>query len=113
MKKPLLLLSFYFIALTGFSQKDKVYSSLEEALKTPDSVYILSLNNIKLNRLPEEFVQFTNLASLNLSGNKLSDLPDNLIQLKKLVEIDLSNNKFNTLPEIVTYNPQNQKCKFS
>ena len=49
MKKPLFLIAILFTVLSSSAQKEKVYTSLEEALKNPSEVYILSLNDKKLN----------------------------------------------------------------
>ncbi|MBK9660575.1 MAG: leucine-rich repeat domain-containing protein [Chitinophagaceae bacterium] len=78
MKKPALLVTLFLASLLSYSQKDKVYTSLEEALKNPSDVFILALNNKKLTDIPESILRFTNLTTLDLAGNKLSSVPENI-----------------------------------
>ena len=82
MKKPALLVILFLASLLSYSQKDKVYTSLEEALKNPADVFILALNNKKLTEIPESIFSLTHLTALDLAGNKLSAVPDKIMQLK-------------------------------
>ncbi|MBN4072659.1 leucine-rich repeat domain-containing protein [Crocinitomix catalasitica] len=82
-----------------FSQKDKIYYSLEEALAAPvDSVYRLDLSKNKLDSLSKEIVKLTRLRELNLEKNKLSSLPENF-RFKDLRTVNLAKNKFKKFPE--------------
>lgn len=56
----------------------------------------LSYNNLKT--LPEEFGKLCNLQELFLDNNKLKILPNEFIKLQKLTLLNLSNNKLGTLP---------------
>jgi len=78
------------------------YSSLEEALKQPDSVYILKLKREKLTQIPKEIFLLKNLKVLILSINKLNDIPDEIDSLKFLEELDVSSNKFTHFPKAIT-----------
>ena len=81
MKKIPLFFAFFFSLLSGYAQEDKVYSSLDEALKNPSQVFILYLNNQKLTVFPETITRFPNLTTLNIAGNRLSSIPENITSL--------------------------------
>jgi len=101
---------FLIIPFKIFSQKYSTlnlpnnieYTSLKEALKQPDSVYILKLKRKKLIQLPKEIFLLKNLKVLNLSVNKLNDIPNNIDSLKFLEELDISSNKFTHFPLAIT-----------
>ena len=78
--------------------KVRVHYSLEEALKNPDSVYILVLKREKLTEFPEEIFQFRNLQKLDLSRNKIQVIPREIGTLSHLTNLNLSRNKLGTLP---------------
>ena len=80
----------------------KVYTSLEQALAYPDSVYILSLKGKKLTEWPAEISSFKNLLVLDLSKNKLSEIPSGIEKWVNLIELDLSNNKLKQLPQEIS-----------
>ena len=52
-----------------------LFTSLEEALRTPEAVERLSLSSRSLREVPEEIVRLTNLRELDLSGNPLHRFP--------------------------------------
>lgn len=76
----------------------KTYTSLEEALQYPDSVFILSLKGEKLTSIPDDIFKFKHLLVLDLSKNRIAELPAKIGQLTDLVELDLSNNRITALP---------------
>jgi len=78
--------------------KVKVHYSLEEALKDPDSVYILVLRRAKLTEFPKEIFKFKNLQELDLSKNKLQVIPGAIGTLLNLTDLNLSRNRLGTLP---------------
>jgi Leucine-rich repeat (LRR) protein len=78
--------------------KVRVYTSLSEALRQPDSVLILDLSRKKLKEVPAEIVRLKNLQELNLSKNKLKALPPHIGQLTSLVTLKASNNDLTSLP---------------
>ena len=78
------------------------YTSLKEALRQPDSVYILKLKRKKLTLFPKEIFLLKNLKVLVLSVNKLSDIPEEIDSLKFLEELDISSNKFTHFPKAIT-----------
>lgn len=80
----------------------RVYTSLEQAIRHPERVYILDLSKQKIKDFPKEILQFKNLNILKLNKNKLEQLPDSLSQLINLQEIELDNNRFSHFPLVLT-----------
>ncbi len=82
--------------------KTKTYTSLKEALKTPEKVYKLQLNKKQITAITEEQIKkFTNLTDLYLSNNQLSTLPQSIGSFSNLEVLNLSNNQLTTLPESI------------
>lgn len=79
----------------------KVFTSLEDAIKSPLEVYRLELKKQKLKEIPEEVYQFKNLQYLDLSRNKLDTFPKQLATLSNLVVIVLNRNSINYLTESI------------
>jgi len=79
MRKIALILAVILTGLISFGQKEKVYTSLEEAQRNPSQVFILALNNKKLTEVPEAITQFTNLSVLDLAGNRLNSIPESIL----------------------------------
>lgn len=106
------------VSLSYAQNKDKfkslpVYTSLEEALKTPDKVYRLNLAGKGYTVFPEDIFRLKNLRWLDLgwkdkkkhkrSGygklkNHLKALPAKIAALKHLEYLDLSYNRLTKLP---------------
>lgn len=105
--KNLLLGFILFITSVGTGQQDinldtcKTFTSIEEAMKHPEEVYILNLSKNKLRAAPEVIAQMTNLRVLNLSKNKITELPASFASLKALQEINLDKNAFETFPVVI------------
>lgn len=97
-------LGILLISNSSYSQRDRMYTSLEDALTvSPDSVFRLDLSKNKLTELPEEIFQFKNLQELYLSKNKLDNLPANFY-FNDLRILDLSKNKFEIFPASICKN---------
>lgn len=79
-------------------QQQPVFTSIDEALKTPESVYRLKLK-IKADSLPEEIFQFVNLQELVVSKCRLSVVNVRISELAFLQRLDVSNNQLVRLPE--------------
>ena len=94
MKKTFTLIAIVLFSILANAQKDKVYYSLEKALKTPEQVYMLILVDNQLTNLPVEIGNLTNLTELYLRKNKLTSLPKELENLTKLKILDISSNNF-------------------
>lgn len=103
MKNIILLVTIQFsILISGLSQEgpliQKEYYSIEEALKSPNSVVRLNLNESKLE-LPEGvFRNFKNLEYLSLKNDHLKVFPAEIVELDKLKILDISGNDFDVLP---------------
>lgn len=103
-----LILNVFWISLlfafNAFGQRDKVYKSLEDALRVPtDSVYRLDLSRNKLTEIPKEIYQFKNLQELDLSKNKLTNLPSDFI-FEDLRILNLERNKLEVFPTCLCEN---------
>lgn len=81
-------------------ENKKTYYSIESAMKSPDSVFILVLGREELTELPIEIKEFKNLKSLSIYRNKIKQLPDFITELG-LIELDLSNNELTVIPDAV------------
>lgn len=96
-----LLLAFSY---SGYSQSDidknkaREYSSLEEALKSPEDVYRLNLSNQTIDIADTLWASFTNLEYLSLKNDHLKQIPSGVGNLKNLKVLDLSGNDFKKLP---------------
>jgi Leucine-rich repeat (LRR) protein len=75
---------FTLTTISGFSQNNKKFKSLDEAFVMPDSVFILDLSFANLKELPKEINRFKNLEELDISGNQISILPSELFGLENL-----------------------------
>ena len=69
------------------------YTSIEEAMQSPEKVIRLELRKKKLKTIPPEIFQLPNLQYLDLSKNKIRELPDEIGQLKNLQYLLLSKNE--------------------
>jgi Leucine-rich repeat (LRR) protein len=95
--KYFLSLLFVLVSLNTYCQ-EKVYTSLEEALKNKDSVLYLNLKNKVIHHFPTGILQLKNLQKLSLSRNYLDTIPKELATLKHLHYLDLSSNFLTSLP---------------
>lgn len=134
MKKIYTLTLFIISCVTLIAQEYKTYyTSLEEALKTPDQVYKLDLTSQSLIVIPESISQLTNLTdldlsyndikslpsrifstlgninSLNIEGNKIAHLPGSVYELEKLEYLNLNGNPIDSLSDNII---QLKKLKF-
>ncbi len=83
--------------------RQPVLTSLEEALKQPETVYRLDLgarpDAPRLTALPAEVGKLVRLQELKLAGQGLTALPRELGNLRALQHLDLSGNALTALPE--------------
>jgi Leucine-rich repeat (LRR) protein len=99
----LLVVSFFIQNVQAQSivdslQRNKEYSSLEEALKNPEKVYRLNLSNQKFKLIDADWAKFTNLEYLSLKDDHLKEIPGAIGNIKTLKTLDLSGNDFKSLP---------------
>ena len=98
MKKSSILIFFISICSICFTQREKVYTDLNDALKNPLNVYKLDLSYAKLKKLPDVVAQLTNLEELNVAHNRLTNLPETIGKLVKLNYLHASNHNIAKLP---------------
>jgi len=106
--RTLPVILFTFIAslcakaqVTDLSELDDLrqFTSLEDALAQPDSVYRLRVK-VRGRELPREvFTAFPNLLELDISRNRLKEVPKEIGQLKNLRRLLADRNKIATLPK--------------
>ena len=78
--------------------EDKIFTNLGEALKKPNLVYHLALQNLAI--VPTQIGQFKNLRTLSLTKGKIVVLPGILGELGTLESLDLSHNQIQNLPDL-------------
>lgn len=100
MKKLFVLCIWSLISLFGNSQIDSVqiYHWTELKKCNPDTIYGLSFEKMKLDKVPKELAAFKQLKYLSVGKNRLLDLPDFIGDLANLQVLDLSKNKFENFP---------------
>ncbi|OJJ21134.1 hypothetical protein BKI52_11235 [marine bacterium AO1-C] len=96
--KKLLLFFLILGQVSSALAQGKVYTSLEEALKTPEQVTQLRLAHHHFSTFPQDIFHFKNLESLSLIYCDITELPDEIAQLKKLKALVLSYNQLTKLP---------------
>lgn len=80
----------------------KVFTSVEEALKSEKPVYRLKITKLaNKDSLPEELFQLTELRELTVKGCKLCRLNQNIGELTHLQYLNLDHNKLLRLPETI------------
>jgi Leucine-rich repeat (LRR) protein len=96
--RKLFVLYWLSCGLTVFGQEMRMYDWEIAQFANPDTVFAISLTKQKLESLPENLKQFTQLKKLDLSKNKLKELPAFIGDFTQLEELDLSKNSFTILP---------------
>jgi Leucine-rich repeat (LRR) protein len=106
MKKLILLLglSFIFASPLHAQESPKIKSKMPfsdylEAIKNPEKVVRLKLNNNKELNAISDWSKLTNVEYLSLENDHLTELPEFITNLKNLKIIDLSGNDFKQLPK--------------
>ncbi|MHC4574693.1 MAG: leucine-rich repeat domain-containing protein [Planctomycetota bacterium] len=82
-------------------QKDRLvtYYSLSDALKNPNEVQYLHLQNeYNLTTLPAEIAKLKNLYILKIRGSSISHLPAQFAELTNLHNLEISNSKLKGFP---------------
>ena len=84
--------------------KQKIFTSLEEALREPDKVYRLTLKRLKkTDSLPEEIFLLKNLQELTVINSKLQTVNRNIAQFAYLQYLNLDHNRLVKLPDELTH----------
>lgn len=100
MKKFIILLNLIPLHFLANGQIDKVYTSLDEALKNPEQVYHLNLSKQDLGSLPKDIKKLTSLKTLDLRDNRFTDFPS-FARFDKLEKLDLSDNPLKWMPSFI------------
>lgn len=77
--------------------EERVYKSIDKALKNISEVYILDLSGQGLDKIPRDVGRFRNLQVLILTNNNLGELSRELTRLRYLQVLYLDSNNFNTI----------------
>jgi len=100
--KSLLTFLLIFIAQFTYSQQDCVYS-LEEALKKPEAVECLCLQNKDFVTLPSEIYELVNLKELNIGVcYHLEFISNDIARLNKLEKLVISNCRIAKLTDSIS-----------
>lgn len=81
--------------------KYKEFTSMEDAMKSPLSVYFLKLDNKQLTAIPEGISKMKNLQYLNLGFNQITEIPDFICTLTQLTDLILYYNQISKAPECI------------
>lgn len=101
MNKLFFISALIFIACTMQAQKkDKLYTSIDQALTEPDKATMLSLKGQNLKTLPESIEKLSNIEVLDLSYNSFTNMPPQIFKLSKLKILYLNNNALISLPDL-------------
>lgn len=113
--KKLFALIFLLLSFLNYAQLNhgKIYMWNEVSGANPDTIHAISFEKYKVDSLPKELWNFTNLTFLNLEKNQLSHLPEELANLGQLTELNISKNKFTIFPLIICQLPKLQKLNAS
>jgi leucine-rich repeat protein SHOC2 len=76
---------------------NKKINTLPENIENLSDLTGLSLRENQLNTLPESIGNLTNLTKIDLNYNKIATLPDSISNLSNLIELSLCGNKLITL----------------
>jgi len=78
------------------------YKSKNYVLDYNGNLVGLFINDMGINKIPQQVLQFKNLQILSLLNNKLSKLPKEISELKSLQSLDLSFNQLSELPKEIS-----------
>jgi len=85
---------------TQAQKKDKLYTSIEQALAEPAKATMLSLKGQNLKTLPASIEKLSNIEVLDLSYNSFTTVPSEIFKLPKLKILYLNNNALASLPDL-------------
>lgn len=75
-----------------------VFTSLDSALRMPDSVRVLNLRGQSVSKLPPGVAKFKNLVAVDLSSCGLTAFPKELLSCIQITSINLSDNAIGSVP---------------
>jgi internalin A len=80
-------------------EKLKTYNSIEEAMNNPKEVEAFFMNYAKLNEVPAEVAQFTNVIVLGFGANNIKEIPEFICNLENLQALGFSHNQISNIPD--------------
>lgn len=99
MKKLFVLILLLWSSATFAKYDFPIYDWDEVKNASPDTVFGISLEKMKLEQLPEELSAFTALRVLHAGKNKLTSLPEFITTFSNLEELNLEKNDLKTFPK--------------
>ncbi len=82
-----------------------VYSSVEEAMRNPEEVYVLRLK-VKHGEIPPQIFDLPYLHILEMKRGKIASLPEDFKRLEYLISVDLTRNDIESFPSVLLEMPQ-------
>ena len=99
MKKLFALFFLIALKLAVFGQDEiHLYDWLDIQSADPDTIYGISFEKLKLERVPPELVRFKNVKTLDFQKNKLTEIPDFIADFKHLEQLNLEKNQLEYFP---------------
>ncbi len=98
MLKRFFVYSVVIFCFGAIYAQEGYFYSLEQAIKSPDSVKSLTLKRQKLKEFPMEILQFRNIERLDLSRNSIKEIPKEIQSLKYLHYVNFAQNYLTSLP---------------
>jgi hypothetical protein len=80
------------------TQDVKIYEWEEVQSASPDTIYAISFEKLKLTEVPAELAKFINIKVLNFKKNKLTALPAFFTKFDSLQVLNLEKNKLGRFP---------------
>ncbi|MBX7218818.1 MAG: TonB family protein [Blastocatellia bacterium] len=77
----------------------KIFVTLEDAVKEPEAVGYLRLNDPRLQTFPPEIFSFPNLQSLAINQSRIALLPPEIGKLQKLTGLQICGGRLTNLPK--------------
>lgn len=111
--RTLIFLFFFFQLSSGSAQflsdaqldTAYVYTSVEEAMKNPEDVFILRLK-VKRGEIPPQINDLPYLHILEMKRGKITSLPEDFKRLEYLISVDLTRNELESFPPVLLEMPQ-------
>lgn len=111
--RTLIFLFFFFQLSAGSAQflsdaqldTAYVYTSVEEAMKNPEDVFILRLK-VKRGEIPPQIYDLPYLHILEMKRGKIIGLPEDFKRLENLISVDLTRNELESFPPVLLEMPQ-------
>ncbi|MFT4600314.1 MAG: hypothetical protein ACI857_000488 [Arenicella sp.] len=91
---------FIILTISSFGQKNRIYSDVKRASRTPLEVIRLDLQMVHLKKSDfKKIAKFNNLETLDISVAGLKKFPKELLALKNIKSLNISNNDLESIPK--------------